>query len=197
MAEQLEKQTTRSEQLPVGNDAAKYVHPYSGYYMPPPYQTYTIPRQHHYPLEHARQSVSHAFGAFSHDALHPWGDNYPLKTPHCDVRESKTAYYIDVEIPGLESKANVTLKWTNTNTLFIEAVTKRLPTPEDGTPDAIHIVQAERKIGTYARAFTFPIAVSQDETSAKLAYGVVRLTVPKQAKAQSEHKVVEVEHEGH
>ncbi|ETN41184.1 uncharacterized protein HMPREF1541_03119 [Cyphellophora europaea CBS 101466] len=180
---------SRVETLPIQNEQAQYSVPYSGYYTPPPFQTFQIPKHHNLSWESARHSISSAF----RDS--PWGEGNTLKSPHCDVRESKKAYYIDVDLPGLDSKASVVLKWTNATTLFIEAITKRAPLP-DGDADA-HLVHAGRHVGTYARAFDFPVGVEQDQTKARLGYGVVRITVPKKAVEQKTFKQVDVEHEGH
>jgi HSP20 family molecular chaperone IbpA len=183
---------TRVETLPVVADTSQYASPFPGYYTAPSYQTYSIPAQHHLPFEAARKSISHALGMAGHELANPWGEGF--RSPHCDIRETPSAYYLDLEIPGLDSKKSVSIKWTSKTTLFVEGVTKRLPLPEDGPVTTVH---AGRHVGPYARAFSFPVAVEQDKTSAKLAYGTIRVIVPKKDAQASQHKEVEVEHEGH
>jgi HSP20 family molecular chaperone IbpA len=104
---------------------------------------------------------------------------------------------IDIDIPGLESKSNISLKWLNASTLFLEAVTKRPSLPGGENDKDVHLVVRERKIGTFARAFNFPVVVDQDATKARLGFGVIRLTVPKKGSSpQHQLKEVEVEHAG-
>merc|ERR1712098_458159 len=130
----------RIETLPVQDDVAQYVSPFSGYYTVPAYQTFSIPQQHDFPFAKQRKSIGHALGMIGHELSTPWGEG--LKTPHADIRESKSAYYIDIDMPGLDNKNNVTIKWTNKNTLFVEAITKRPDIPKDdgkeGTVTFVH-----------------------------------------------------------
>jgi HSP20 family molecular chaperone IbpA len=183
---------TRVETLPVVSDSSQYTSPFPGYYTAPAYQTFAIPQQHHLPFESARKSISHAFSAAGQELANPWGPGF--RSPHCDISETRSAYYIDVEIPGLDSKKSVSIKWTSKTTLFVEGITHRMPIPEDGPSTTVH---AGRHVGPYARAFSFPVAVEQDKTSAKLAYGVIRVIVPKKDAKGDLHKEVVVEHEGH
>ncbi|PSR82910.1 HSP20-like chaperone, partial [Coniella lustricola] len=123
--------------------------------------------------------------------------------PQTDVRETATAYHLDIELPGLRNKSDVRLKWTGGRTLYIEAAIKCQPLPEEALLSSangslagknkseasdknhskeekpVQFVKRERKTGEVARAFNFPVDVKQDETIAKLAYGVLTITVPK------------------
>lgn len=197
-------------QLP-GPNAPKYYYPGWYYYSPEPYHTTSIPKHNHHvpaPLKVAQ----HAF----HDFAHPYGDNYPLPAPPTDIRETAAAYHLDIELPGLRDKSDVKLKWKGARTLFIDALIKRQPLPEEALQSSsteslaskdkhhkkeekpVHFLKRERKLGEVARAFNFPVDVKQDETIAKLAYGVLTITVPKKEKDQvDEHKQVEIEHAGH
>lgn len=185
----------RIETLPVVDDVTQYQATYPGYYTVPAYQTYSIPQHHDFPFAKQRKSIVQALGSIGHELATPWGEG--MKTPHADIRETKAAYYIDVDFPGLDSKKNVTIKWINKNTLFVEAITKRAEIAEDdGKEGTVTWVHAGRPVGAYARAFSFPVDVEQDQTTAKLAFGTVRLTVTKKSAAPVKHKEVEVEHEG-
>ncbi|KUI57462.1 hypothetical protein VP1G_04769 [Cytospora mali] len=195
-------------------NAPKYYYPGWYYYAPEPYQTTHIPKHHH----HLPPQLKHAVQAIG-ELAHPFGRPYALATPHCDIRESKSAYYIDVELPGLREKKDVKLKWTGSRSLFIYATINRQPLPEETVETSsesedpaessrkkdeehhkekpIHFVKQERKTGELARAFTFPVDVKQDETTAKLAYGVLTITVPKKNRDLDEHKNIDIEHAGH
>ncbi|KAH8658049.1 HSP20-like chaperone [Xylariales sp. PMI_506] len=214
---------------PPAPNAPKYYYPSNFFYVPEPYHTtviskhhYEEPSTHHLPhaLESARNVLGHAFHTFERELVHPYGE-FPLPAPKADIRESKTTYYIDVDLPGAHEKSDIALKWTGLNTLFLEATVKRQPTPEDeaepvaaATPPAaeagaaaaaeakkpktVHLVKGERHAGRYARAFAFPVPVDQDKVTAKLAYGVLSVTVPKKVADKGvEHKSVEIEHSGH
>lgn len=195
-------------------NAPKYYHPGFYYYTPEPYETTHIPKHHRHappPLKFAQHVM--------HDFAHPYGDGYPLPAPHCDIRESNSAYYVDIELPGLRDKKDVRLRWTGARSLFIDASIQRQPLPEEALePSAgsssevdghdknknekhektFHFLKRERKTGELARAFNFPVDVEQDRTVAKLAYGVLTVTVPKTEKEQQEeHKQVEIDHAGH
>ncbi|KAH6639996.1 hypothetical protein BKA67DRAFT_542525 [Truncatella angustata] len=226
---------------PLANSAPKYFYPPQYYFTPEPYHTTAIPKYHyqepdHTPsaLENVRHAIGHAFHSI--EELGHSENEYPLPPPHADIRESRTRYYIDVELPGAHDKRDIVLKWTGLNTLYLNATTKRQPTPEDEpeTGDAVpaspskspeprpadsqkegvnseegkkkkakpekpvHLVRHERRFGRHARAFTFPVPVQQDEITAKLAYGVLNITVPKvEVDKNAEHKHVDIEHAGH
>lgn len=100
----------RIETLPVVDDAGQYAAPFAGYYTVPQYNTMTIPQQYDLPFAKQRKSIAQAFGFAAHELSHPWGD--ALKTPHADIRETKSAYYIDIDLPGLDDKKSVVIKWT-------------------------------------------------------------------------------------
>jgi len=75
-------------------------------YLPP-----TFPEHHHF-FPHAR----HAFADATHNIFK---DSIPA--PKADVRETPDAYYVDVELPGVECREQIKLKWTNTRTLVLDA----------------------------------------------------------------------------
>lgn len=116
---------TFQPQLPPPN-APKYFHPGFYYYSPEPFETTHIPKSHHHvppPLKHAQRAV--------HDLIHPFGDGYPLPVPHCDIRETPSAYHLDVELPGLRDRNDVRLKWTGARSLFVDASIRRPTLPEE------------------------------------------------------------------
>ena len=77
--------------------------------------------EHRHMFEQTRHKIGHFFGSL-HD------DSPPIyNKPRADVRETAEKYYIDVEVPGLESKEKLVLKWTNTRLLLIEATIDRPP----------------------------------------------------------------------
>lgn len=98
----------------------------------------------------------------------------------------------------------MTLKWLGSRTLLLRATVARAATPEDdiklkhsqdasvSTKDEptnhdnkhdnqkVYLTLGERRPGTFGRAFNFPVDVDvHDGVSAKLAAGVLRLTLTK------------------
>jgi HSP20 family molecular chaperone IbpA len=87
------------------------------YYFYPPelWQTTYINRsfpEHHLPFENARHKIASGI----HDFVH---HNYPA--PKADIRETLNHYYIDIELPGIEKRDEIKLKWINSQSLFLEA----------------------------------------------------------------------------
>jgi len=171
--------------------------------------------EHHWPLEHTRQKAGHALK----DLLHPYNAG-PL-TPRADVRETMKNCYIDIELPGLRSKENLTLKWVNSQTLLVDADINRSSIPEDqqvkaatelkdaankpaknaqGKPvnseeeHAVHILAHERQIGHFARSFNFTCSIIQESLSAKLSCGLLSIVVEKQPHEQKQQKTIKVQH---
>jgi len=170
--------------------------------VPNPYPTSTISHtfpERHVPFEHAR----HLIGQTIHHGPH----NGPF-TPRVDVRETVKDFYLEIELPGLESKEHLSLCWTSMVTLLLKATISRpvidgqQPEPSAAEGDAakpadtnsVHLTCSERIIGSFARAFDFTIPVDRDAMVAKLHSGLLRITVPKQIVAQVEPKTVEVQH---
>lgn len=192
-----------------------------GFYMPDPWQTTWVSRhfpEHHYPLEHARHSISRALGDFAHDLTHAGPSEYHLISPRSDIRESTTTFYIDVELPGIATEEQMTLNWLGSRTLLLRATVTRAPTPEDDTAvkqsdkdatmsikdetkdhdkkqgdQSVYLTLGERHLGTFGRAFNFPVDVDHDGVTAKLAAGVLRLTVPKLPEGSKFEKKVNVQ----
>jgi HSP20 family molecular chaperone IbpA len=162
--------------------------------------------EHHFPFEESRHKLSQSWHEF-------W--NKPIECPVADVRETLHSYYLDIELPGVETKEKVKVKWTNASTLVIEAEKSRPPIPEDvesagpessdthangaeqmkksAHPDhPVHDVVRERHIGKHMRAFDFPVDVDREKMTAKLQSGMLTVVVPKVEKAKVEHKEIDV-----
>ena len=103
------------------------------YYNYPPAPPYAVTYlhnsfpEHHHLFEHTRQRIGAAYG-HSHQ-----NDIY---NPHIDVRETEEKYYIDIELPGLQSKEALSLTWINGRTLLMPATISR-PQIEEGTGNTV------------------------------------------------------------
>ncbi|KAF2098685.1 HSP20-like chaperone [Rhizodiscina lignyota] len=174
---------------------------YPVYYAPPPYTITSVHKsfpEHHHALEHARHSLAHGI----HNAFTPPNQ---IPAPRADIRETLHNYYVDVELPGVQSQEHLKVKWLSGSTLIVEATKERseikeapeagAEAPKEGEPEtAVHQLVREREIGTLVRAFEFPVAVDREKLKAKLSSGLLSLVVPKAEEAKVEHKDVEVDH---
>src|SRR4051812_3082695 len=105
-----------------------YNQPWPPHYLPDPWRTTLVPHhfpEHHYPLEKTRHALAGAFSAIGHTLTHPLDEDPPIHCPRADIQESEKFYYINVELPGVEGKEKVKLKWLSTRTLLLQAYTKR------------------------------------------------------------------------
>lgn len=46
--------------------------------------------------------------------------------PDVDIRETKTAYYFDIELPGVGDKKSISIKWTSSRSFVVEGLIGRL-----------------------------------------------------------------------
>jgi len=156
-----------------------------------------------------------------------------------DVKETKEAYELHGELPGVEQK-DITIEWQDSNTISIKGHTEH--SREEGTRPAGFIEEpkqrsqlteketghyskptvedegakassfsneetsvegskpkeangstywlSERSVGDFARTFSFPKPVDQDNVKASLKNGILSLTVPKTTSKQ--HKRIEI-----
>jgi len=156
-------------------------------------------------------------------------------SPKFDVKETKQAYELNGELPGIEQK-DIEIEWQDSNTISIKGRTEH--TREEGTrpaglvegqteqqqltqdeangnqgaivedesimsganPDAtsrergVAVKQSsdgpkywvsERSVGEFARTFSFPSRVDQENIKASLKNGILSIIVPKAAAPQS------------
>ena len=97
--------------------------------------------------------------------------------PHFDVKETKDAYVISADLPGVKDEdLNVSL---NGNLLTISG------TREEEHQEAGESYYAmERSHGSFARSFTMPDGVDGDSVTADLKQGVLTVRIPKKPEAQ-------------
>jgi HSP20 family molecular chaperone IbpA len=165
--------------------------------------------EHHYPLEQTRTRVAEAF--------HHHYDQQ-IRKPRVDIRETPAKFYVDVELPGLASKEGLKLTWINSRTILVEAhltrpwieeeeaaqveslAAKETVMKENGTVEkqsekpssASHLIVRERQLGTYSRAFDFPVSIEKDKLDAKLASGLLRIVVTKTEPQEAVHAKIDI-----
>lgn len=182
------------------------LHPHDMYYTS--YLHKSFP-EHHYAFENTRHKIGDYLRSFH--VAKPW------QIPNADVRETKNKFFIDLELPGIETTEKLKLKWTNSRTLLLEATAHRpslpadeLPASQEGTtkdvktteatdttvePDeshGCHLILSERWFGSLTRAFHFPVDIDQDALKATLKAGLLHLIVPKLEIQQPKEGKIEV-----
>jgi HSP20 family molecular chaperone IbpA len=106
--------------------------------------------------------------------------------------ETKSDYFADIEIPGVENKEIITVQWTTPHTLLIEATISRLQVEDwdaradgaktesgDKRNEGVTWITSERRIGKLVRILMFPTDVDMRALQAKLVAGLLRIKVPK------------------
>ncbi len=121
-------------------------------------------------------------GIFDNDAFFAKPD---VAAPIVDVSEDDKAYRIEAELPGVdESDIDVTVTG---NRLSLRGEKKSETEKRDKN---IHM--SERRYGSFERTFQLPDDVNADKIKAKFSNGVLKLKLPKSAKAKSKERKISV-----
>jgi HSP20 family protein len=98
-------------------------------------------------------------------------------TPRFDVKETKDAYVIKADLPGVkEGDLEVSL---NGNMLSIRGRRE-----EERKEEGENYYALERSSGSFTRSFTLPASADGENVSADLREGVLEVKIPKTAEAQ-------------
>ncbi|MCU0839282.1 MAG: Hsp20/alpha crystallin family protein [Rhodospirillales bacterium] len=109
-------------------------------------------------------------------------------TPAVDLVETEQAFELKAELPGLDEKnVEVTL---SENVLTIKGEKK-----EEHEEDRAGVHYAERRFGSFERAFRLPENVDQDTIAASFKNGVLTVTMPKTAAPEKPQKKIEIKAE--
>jgi HSP20 family protein len=137
-----------------------------------------------------RQEIESVFDRFA-DGLDAWKPfaNIERLWPRngfislaMDIDETDAAYTLSAELPGMDEKdVNVSVKG---DALVIEGE-KRHEQEEKGKDSYL----SERSYGAFKRSFTLPDGVDADKVQARFAKGVLTVTLPKTAAAQTARKI--------
>ncbi len=105
--------------------------------------------------------------------------------PKCEVTDDKTNYYFKFDLPGVpKDQIKVEL---NNNVLTVSAERKE----EKETNESKKHYVSELFYGSYLRSFTLPNDIDEKKVDAKYEDGVLKLTIPKNGKAQSKQIAVQ------
>src|SRR4051812_14788549 len=139
------------------------------------------------PLVSFRREVDRMFDSFFDGfgtrALAPAG--WQGLNPAVDVRESDNQLVITAEVPGVDEK-NVEVTLTD-NVLTIKGEKKAEHEQKNG--DASYM---ERRYGAFSRSLRLPFAIKDEQVDAKYDKGVLIITIPKPAEAQTNVRRIEI-----
>ena len=146
-----------------------------------------------YPIASLQREMSSLFDDFFRDF--DGSSNLPLRagsfaefSPKVDVNESDKTIEITAEVPGMDEKdVKVTLK---DDILTIEG--EKNQEKEEKERDYYHL---ERSYGSFQRSLRIPCEIESDKVSASFKKGVLKVTLPKSAKAQEKARKIEVKSE--
>jgi len=125
-------------------------------------------------LETMRQQMDRLFDAYrDRPAARVSAGVFPL----INITEDKNAYYVSAELPGVKS-ADLELNVT-ANQLTLAGERRIAEQASD-----VRYHRREREAGRFSRAIALPGDVNADEVKAKLADGVLTITVPKAEKTK-------------
>jgi HSP20 family protein len=98
-------------------------------------------------------------------------------TPRFDIKETKNAFVIKADLPGIKDEdLNISLTGSQ-----LTVSGKR---EEERREEGEHHYMVERSSGNFSRVFSLPEGVDADAVSADLKNGVLTLQIPKRPEAQ-------------
>ncbi len=106
-------------------------------------------------------------------------------SPRVDIYETKEAFVVSAEVPGMDLKDLDLQIQENVLTLKGDRRFER-----EVEEDSYHRV--ERAYGTFQRSFALPKTVDQDNVKAGLKDGVLEVRIPKQERVKPKQVQVEV-----
>jgi HSP20 family protein len=110
----------------------------------------------------------------------------PLPTPaqiKVDVKESKAAYTVQAELPGVP-KEDIHVS-VDGNLVTLQAEVRQ----QDSTGDGEAALRSERYFGSVSRSFQLPMDIDQAGARAKYDNGILTLTLPKKVAANVAQKL--------
>lgn len=107
--------------------------------------------------------------------------NAAITAPRVDVRETPTAYLMDMDLPGLsEKEVEISLK---DRVLTISSV-KEASKEEKKTDEGIEYLIRERHSSAFERRFTLPEDIDAENVEANFKNGVLSISIQRKAEAQ-------------
>jgi len=98
-------------------------------------------------------------------------------TPRFDIKETKNAFVIKADLPGIKDE-DVNISLTGSQ---LTVSGKR---DEERREEGEHHYMVERSAGSFSRVFSLPEGVDADAVTADMKNGVLTLQIPKRPEAQ-------------
>jgi HSP20 family protein len=131
------------------------------------------------PFEYVQRDFDHLLGRLFNGSQ-AGGDGGARLAPYgVDIREDQDHFYVEAELPGFKKEdIDVTLE---NQTLTIAAERREDNTQGDtqGDGDKGELLLHERRYSKFLRSFTLPPTVDEQTVNAKLADGVLTITLNK------------------
>ncbi len=126
---------------------------------------------------------SDVFDAFNRDLgfLGSFG-SAPAVAPRVDVRETASAYLMDMDLPGLSEKdVEISLK----DRVLTIASVKEAETEEKKADDNGEYLIRERRESAFERQFTLPEDIDAEKVDATFKNGVLSISIARRPEAQA------------
>ncbi len=124
-----------------------------------------------------------------------WMPRVNFTAPAINVKENEKNYEIEVAAPGT-TKDDFKVTVTNDGNLVIKMEHKDEKKDENKGDEkkgkATHYLRREFSYSNYEQTLTLPDDVEKDKIEAKVENGVLRISLPRTAKAEKETKKIEI-----
>lgn len=105
-----------------------------------------------------------------------------VSAPHVDVKETKDAYVMDMDLPGLSEKdVDISLK---DRVLSISSVKEAKKEEKKKEDDGTEYLIKERRSHCFARRFTLPEDIDETKVEANFKNGVLTINIPRRPETQ-------------
>ena len=137
-------------------------------------------------LARIEEEMDRMFDRFFGSSLLEDVDTTPtVWSPDVDIAETKDAFVVTVELPGLNKK-DIHVRYKD-GMLTIEGERKREKEEKD-----VNYYRVERQYGKFCRSFHLPAEVKEDKIEASYKDGVLTVRLPKSEEAKSREIEVKV-----
>ncbi len=136
-------------------------------------------------LNNAENWLDHEFNDLLNTS---WMPRMNVTAPAINVKENKNEYDIELAAPGT-TKDDYNVSLDNDGNLVIKLEHKNSKKDENKKE---HYLRREFSYSNYEQVLSLPDDVEKDNINAKVENGVLRVTLPRTAKAEKETKRIEV-----
>ena len=140
-------------------------------------------------METLHREMDRVFDEMSTETMHTpfmptaWGRE--LAMPNIDETEDDKAFYVNIELPGMDEKdVDITLSG--------RLLTIRGEKKEDEKEEGKDYYRRERKFGSFRRTLELPGEVDESKIEASFKKGVLHIELPRTKEAQSKIKHINV-----